>query len=330
MDLKAYRLAGAVLGAALAAAAIAPAAAEEEPDAEALVNALNGVFGDHKMRASHAKGHCVTGSFTPAEEAASLSEAAIFFAPSSVIGRFSIGGGNPKASDAAKGARGLALRLSAGDGDSADFVTLSVPVFFARTPAQVVGFLKARFPGQDGKPDPEKIKAFADAHPETAHQGAWIASHPVPASYASTSYWAIHAFTLTNAEGNETTVKLKFVPKGGEAGLTDEEAAAKSPDFYTEELKSRLAEGPAEFDLVAIIGEDGDPTDDPTLRWPEEERQSVPLGTLKIGALEDEATCDATIFDPTNLPKGIAGPDKDQIFPARTPAYAVSFSRRAN
>lgn len=330
MSLKTYRWAGAVLASALAASAISPAAAEEEPDGEALVNALNGVFGDHKMRASHAKGHCVTGSFTPAEEAPSLSEAAIFFAPSSVIGRFSIGGGNPKAADAAKGARGLALRFSAGDGESIDFVTISVPVFFARTPAQVVGFLEARIPGQDGKPDPEKIKAFADANPETTHQGAWIASHPVPASYASTNYWAIHAFTLTNAEGNETTVKLKFVPKDGEVGLTDEEAASKASDFYTEELKARLAAGPAEFELVAIVGEDSDPTDDPTARWPEEERQSVSLGTLEIGALEDEATCDATMFDPTNLPKGIAGPDKDQIFPARTPAYAVSFSRRAD
>ena len=330
MDLRAYRLAGALLASTLAATALSPATAEEQPDGEALVNALNGVFGDHKQRASHAKGYCITGSFTPAEEAPSLSEAAIFSVPSSVIGRFSIGGGNPKASDAAKGARGLALRLSAGDGDSADFVTLSVPMFFARTPAQVVGFLEARFPGEDGKPNPDKIKAFADANPETSHQGAWIASHPVPASYASTNYWAIHAYTLTNADDTATTVKLKFIPKDGEVGLTDEEAAGKSADFYSEELKSRLANAPAEFELVAIIGEESDPTDDPTARWPEEERQSVPLGTLEIGALEDEATCDATMFDPTNLPKGIAGPDKDQIFPARTPAYAVSFSKRAN
>ena len=72
------------------------------------------------------------------------------------------------------------------------------------------------------------------------------------------------------------------------------------------------------------------PPDDPPARWPEEDRQSVPLGTLEIGALEVDATCDATMFDPTNLPKGIAGPDKDQLVPARTPAYAVSFSKRAN
>lgn len=329
MPPKLRRFTGPILAAALAACAVSSAGAEE-PDAEALVNALNGVFGNHKVRASHAKGHCITGNFAPAEDASSLSQAALFSTPSSVIGRFSIGGGNPKASDAAKGARGLALRFTVGDGDSADLVTLSVPVFFARTPAQVLGFLEARYPGQDGKPNPEKVKAFAEAHPETSRQGEWIASHPVPASYASTNYWAIHAYTLTNAEGAETTAKFKLVPKNGEVNLSDDEAKEKSPDFYAEELKSRFAAGPSEFELVAIIGEDGDPTDDPTALWPEDARQSVPLGTLAIVALEDDATCDATIFDPANLPNGIAASEDDQIFPLRTPAYAVSFSRRAN
>lgn len=330
MNSKSRRWCGTILALATIACPPAPSWAEE-PDAEALVNALNAVFGDHKKRASFAKGHCVTGTFTPSQEAGGLSAATLFSAPSSVIGRFSIGSGNPKAPDTAKTTvRGFALRFGAGDGDSTDLVALSVPVFFARTPAQVLGFLQARIPGPDGKPDPEKIKAFADANPETTRQAAWLAEHPLPASYASTSYWGIHAFTLTNAEGAATTVKLKLVPTGGEVGLTDEEAKEKSPDFYLDDLKTRLAGGPAAFDFIAIIGKEGDPTDDPTARWPEEERETVALGTLDIAALEDDATCDATIFDPTNLPDGIAGPENDQIFPLRTPAYAVSFSRRAN
>lgn len=329
MHSKARRLSGTVLALAALTATFAPAHAEE-PGAEALIDALNTVFGNHKMRASHAKGHCVTGSFTPSPEAPAYSRAALFSAPSSVIGRFSIGGGNPKASDAVQGGRGLALRFSGGEGDIADFVMLSVPVFFARTPAQFLGFLEARYPGADGKPDPEKIKAFAEANPETSRQGAWLASHETPASYASTNYWAIHAFTLTNAEDATTTAKFKFIPKAGVVGLTSEEASAKSPDFYKDELKERFAQGPVEFEFVAIIGQDGDPTDDPTLLWPEDERKTVSLGTLEIADFEDDATCDATIFAPSNLPDGIAGPENDQIFPLRTPAYAVSFSRRTN
>jgi catalase len=53
------------------------------------------------------------------------------------------------------------------------------------------------------------------------------------------------------------------------------------------------------------------------------------MGTLTISALEDNATCDAGIFDPTNVTAGIEGPADDPIFLIRSPAYAVSFSRRA-
>ena len=35
------------------------------------------------------------------------------------------------------------------------------------------------------------------------------------------------------------------------------------------------------------------------------------------------------MFDPTNVVDGIEGPENDKIFPMRSQAYAVSFSRRA-
>ena len=95
------------------------------------------------------------------------------------------------------------------------------------------------------------------------------------------------------------------------------------------ELKERLAKGPAEFTLTAILGEAGDPLDDPTALWPEDKRKSVTLGTISITALEDQKTCDAGFFDPTNVTDGIEGPENDKIFPMRSQAYAVSFSRRA-
>jgi catalase len=45
--------------------------------------------------------------------------------------------------------------------------------------------------------------------------------------------------------------------------------------------------------------------------------------------MEDAGTCDAGMFDPTNVTDGIEGPKNDQIFSIRSPAYAVSLSRRA-
>jgi catalase len=202
-------------------------------------------------------------------------------------------------------------------------------MFIARTPAQLIGFLEVRKPAADGKPDAEKIKAFTAANPETARQAAFLNARPVPASFAGVDYWAVHAFTLTNGKGETKIVKLKAVAAAGQLGLTDDEVKGKSDNFYADELKDRLNKGPATFDLVAVLGEAGDPTDDVTATWPEEMRKVVKLGTVSIAALESDATCDAMTFDPLNLPAGIAGPAKDPMFEIRSPAYAISLSRRA-
>lgn len=296
---------------------------------EQLVDALNAVFGKHPARASHAKGQCVRGSFSPTPEAVGLSKSPIFAGEVPLLARFSMGSGNPKIADAAKGApRGLAVRFESGEG--VVLVMLSTPMFFARTPEQMLGFLQARVPAADGKPEAEKVKAFAAANPETTAQSAWLASRPVPASYATVNYWAVHAFTLTNADGVATTVKLRAEPGTGEVGLSDEEAKAKPADFYVDELRERLASGPATFTLVAIIGEATDPTGDPTVTWPEDERRKVALGTLRITALEDQERCDAITFDPTVLAEGIAGPADDPTFAIRSEAYAISRSRRTD
>ncbi|MBL8565793.1 MAG: catalase family peroxidase [Hyphomicrobiaceae bacterium] len=301
----------------------------QEASPEALVNGLNAVFGQHGARASHAKGLCVTGTFTPEATAKSLSKVAQFAGVVPLLGRFSMGGGNPKVPDTARPApRGLALRFDLGSGNAFDLVMLSTPMFFAKTPEQMLGFLQARFPGPDGKPDPAKIKAFAAANPDTTKQGAWLSGRPIPASYAGANYWGIHAFTLTNAQGAATVVKFKAVPRSGEIGMTDEEAKTKSQDFYSDDLKQRLSAGPVAFDLISIIGESGDPTDDPTAVWPEDARKAIKLGTIALSAIEAHATCDAIVFDPANLVDGIAGPANDAIFAARSPAYAVSLSRR--
>ncbi len=311
-------------------AALPVAAHATEANEEAIVNALNTIFGAQKVRASHAKGQCVKGTFTPAADAAGLSKSPSFKAAVPVLARFSMGGGNPKIPDATKPAvRALAFRLDP-DGKSSDFAFVNAPVQFAKNPAQMLGFLQARFPAADGKPDPAKIKAFAEANPETTTQGKWLAGRPVPASYAGVSYWGVHAYTLTNDKGEAKVVKLKLVPTAGELGLSDDEAKAKPADFLVAELTERLAKAAASFDLVAILGEAGDPTDNPTAMWPEDARKHVKLGTLAITALENNATCDAGVFDPTVLADGIAGPKDDPLFEIRSPAYAISLSRRSN
>ncbi|MDP4022405.1 catalase family peroxidase [Methylobacterium sp. NEAU 140] len=324
-------LAGLLAGTAAAACLSAPARAAEEADPAAIVAAQFAAGGDHKgVRASGAKGVCLTGRFAPAPDAAALSKAPHFAKAVPVTARFSMGGSNPKVSDKAKPVtRGFAMRMADPAGDMT-FVIISAPMFSTKTPAQLLEFLQVRAPGPDGKPDAEKIKAFAAQNPETGRQAAWLNARPVPASFAGTDYWAVHAYTLTNAKGEKTTAKLKFVA-ADKATLTDEELKAKPDSFYADELKERLAKGPARFDLVAILAEPGDPTADPTATWPEESRKTRTLGTLTIAAIEPDATCDAATFDPVaDMPDGIAGPADDPMFAIRSPAYAVSLSRRAN
>ncbi|WP_019906122.1 catalase family peroxidase [Methylobacterium sp. 77] len=317
-------------GCAVAFALASPVQAEEA-DAAAIVGAQFAAGGNKPgVRASGAKGVCVTGQFTPSAEAASLSKAPQFAKPVPVTARFSMGGSNPKVSDKAKPVtRGFAMRLRDPAGDLV-LVIISAPVFSARTPQQLFEFASVRAPGADGKPDAEKIKAFAAANPETTKQAAWLNARPVPASYAGVDYWGVHAYTLTNAKDEANVVKLKTVAAAGQLGLSEDDLKAKPDSFYADELKERLASGPATFSLVAIRGEAGDPTADPTVMWPEDSRKTTTLGTIAITALEPDATCDASTFDPVvDLPAGIAGPADDPIFAIRSPAYAVSLSRRS-
>jgi len=298
----------------------------QQPTPADLVDALNGVFGKHAGdRAAHIKGVCLTGSFNPSAEAPKLSKAAHFAKQVPIRARFSLGGGNPNAPDNAQdNVRGLAVKFDLGNGASTDIVTISAPVFFVRTPELFVEFLKTVATG-----DKDKLNNFFAAHPESTRQNAWLMSHPVPASYAGVAYFGVHGFTFTNAAGERTLVKYKLIPEAGELGLTPDEAKTKGPDFYAEELKERLAKGPVMLDLVAIMGNEGDQTSDPTLRWNDEDnRPTTPLGKISITAIAPQETCDAGVFLPGNVTDGITGPSDDPIFAVRSPAYIVSFTRR--
>jgi len=113
------RLVAAAFVAAISAVPISQAYAEA--DAESLVNALNAVFGKHDgVRAAHTHGICVKGNFVPTAEAASLTKAPHFNSktPVGVVGRFSMGGGDPNASNAQKdNVRGIALHFDATNPD---------------------------------------------------------------------------------------------------------------------------------------------------------------------------------------------------------------------
>jgi catalase len=299
--------------------------------ADQIVSAMRTLAGGQKARPSGAKGQCFNGTFTPTTEAKGLSASLAFEKPTRVVARFSVGSGNPKVMDGNKAVnRGFAFRIDDGGKGQTEFVMVNAPINFVKSPEQMLAFLQARLPGTDGKPDPAKVKAFADENPETTLQGKHLASRPVPGSWVGVSYWGIHSYTLVNAAGAKQLVKFQMVPTVGEIGLTDDEAKAKPADFLVDELKNRIeAKAPAGFDMIAIMGRPGDEKTNATEQWVDEDkRPRVKLGTLAITAIEKNETCDGSIFDPLNLAKGIEGPVNDRLFTERQPAYAISIGQR--
>lgn len=295
----------------------------------AIVDALKAVAGHPpKVRASFAKGRCVRGTYTPSERAGEITRSLSFTKPSRVLARFSVGGGNPDVADTNNLVlRGFSFKLG-DDNHRSDILVQSAPVHFARTLDQMLAFLTARSPGADGKPDMAKVKAFSAANPETLKQAKYIAARRLPASFAGTTYWGVHAFPATNAAGETRYIKFKIAPIGGDVTLSEDDAKAKSADFLHDDLARQIAAGDVRFNVMALLDRPGDPILDVTLRWPDEDnREELRLGTIVITRLEANEACVGTIFDPANLADGIGHPP-DEIFAARCAAYAISLAQR--
>ena len=299
---------------------------------EQIVDAINDINGRHPgKRAVHAKGVLCSGTFTPTPEAASLTRATHMQGgdvPATV--RFSNGGGDPATRDSAKDGRGLAVKLYLDDGTRTDLVAITLPRFFVRTAEDFLAFTRARKPDPaTGQPDMAKIGAFLEAHPEALPAIQHALSQPAPVSYAQLEYNGIHAFKWIAADGSERWTRFSFRPLAGEAGLSDEEADARSPDYLQEEIRERLGREPVEFELEVALAGEGDDPDDPTEPWPDG-RERVVVGRLRVEGLDHtrERDGDVLVFDPTRVTDGIEL-SADPILHVRPDAYAVSVERRS-
>ncbi|WP_337251962.1 catalase [Methylobacterium sp. NMS14P] len=299
-------------------------------EAQSLVEALRTVAGSRPgVRPTFAKGQCVRGTYAPAADVGQVTRSISFTRPWPVVGRFSVGGGNPSVPDTTRTVlRGFSIKLLS-DGGETHLLFENAPVHFARTLDQMLAFLQVRVPGPDGKPNPEAIAAFAKANPETARQAAFVAGRPLPGSYAGLVYWGVHTFTGINSDGRAVPFKFKIVPRAGEIVVSDEEAKGKAAQFLADALREQLSKGPATFDVVALLAEPGDDLgSDITQRWTnEDDRKAVTLGSIAVTGIEPNETCDQGIFDPGQLADGIDAP-KDEIFAARRTAYGISFGLR--
>jgi catalase len=320
----------ALLTAAALAALLAPAV-QAQVDPNRMVDTFERVGGKFDgFRRSGAKGVCATGEFVGSADGRALSASTAFSGrPVPVVVRFSVGGGNPKAPDNARSQRNLALQFDLPGGERWQMGNISAPVFGAATPEQFLGRLESLIPDPETKrPNPDKVKAFADANPEVLLQGKWFASQPVPASYAKVNYWGVHGFQFVNAAGQKQAGKWIFEPVGGTQALSDDEAKAKGPDFLIDDLRQRVAAGGVAFDFNLQLAQPGDRLDSAVTPLPED-RKKVTLGRLTITGVAPDATgpCLGITYNPMILPKGVE-PSADPMLAARAAPYAVSLGRR--
>jgi catalase len=300
---------------------------------ERLVDSLNRVYGVHPgHRAAHAKGVLCAARLVPTPAAARLSRAAhLTGGEIRAHVRFSNGSGDPTAPDGSRDVRGMAVKFYLPDSTTTDVVALSLPAFFARNSEDLLAFNDARrVDPETGQPDLERVGAYLGEHPEAMAAVNAAITHPIPASYATLAYNGLHAFGFANADGVVRYGRYRLVPDQGEEGLSDDEAAARPPEFLRDELAERLARGPAVFQLRLQLAEGEDPVDDPTEQWPED-REVVELARLEVTGLasDRERGGDVLVFDPTRVTEGILLTD-DPILHARTGAYSVSVARRTS
>ncbi|MFC6671544.1 catalase family peroxidase [Marinobacterium aestuariivivens] len=306
-------------------------AAEGDVDPVRMIEAMEAAFGvTPGHRRNHIKGTCAVGEFVGQASARRYSRSPLFSGEAiPVIGRFSLGGGNPGASDADKGVRGMALQFQLPGGGLQQMAMINVPVFGAAEPKTFHDMLVALQPDPaTGKRDPERFRAFVDSHPDFHGLAEYNSRHNPPPSYADSRYFSLHAFRFVNGDGEKTLVRWYFQPRDGVKELSDAEREAAPDDFLESELIGRTEKAPVEWDMVIRIGQPGDPDTDPSKPWPED-REEVKVGVLTLtdAMPQEQGQCGPINFDPLVIADGIEATD-DPVLKARSAAYAISFGKR--
>ncbi|HVN21460.1 MAG TPA: catalase family peroxidase [Dongiaceae bacterium] len=282
------------------------------------------------FRPAHAKGILLTGTFTPATEAATLTRAPHIQRPSTPVSvRFSDFAGLPTVADndpQLASPRGIAIRFHLAEHSHTDIVAHSTDNFPARTVEGFLEFLNAFIATEPNDPHPNAIERFLGSHPAAL---AFVqTSKPIPTSYARESFFAVSAFKFTNATSTSCYGRYRILPDAGNDYLDEEAAARQTPNFLVDEIQQRVAQVPVIFQIVVQVAEEGDTVDDATLRWPED-RKLITFGEVALNSVapNNAAQQQQIIFDPIPRVDGIEA-SPDPLFEPRANIYLISGRRR--
>ncbi|MFE0047443.1 catalase [Streptomyces albireticuli] len=273
-----------------------------QPSAIALPSVTVGADAPHD-RVPPARGIWVTGRFDPSPEAAALGSAALLTGPEvPVVAHFSSAPCGRNGHDGAPGEQRLAVRFHAGEGREMDLVAGTLPVFFARTGADMREYLRAV-----RSPDPAAVPAFLERHPEAATATALAEASRPAESFTGVAYHAVHTFGLVDAADRTRWARLSWQPERPLPALTPDTALARPADYLTAGLPDRL---PARFRLTAQLPcpDDTPALHDPTRLWSQEPARTAVLGTLVLDAVYAPPPGREPRFDPRRLPVGFVAP----------------------
>jgi catalase len=288
------------------------------------------IFGPHPgFRPAHAKGLMLSGTFTPAPGATSLTKAphAIReFTP--VTARLSNSTGLPEIPDSAPDAnpRGLAIRFNLADHVHTDIVSHSTDGFPTRDGYEFLEFLKAAGSSGPEVPSPKPIEQFLASHPAALR---FVQTpKPFPSSLARDTYFAVTAFRFTNAQGESRYGRYRIIPEAGNDYITANDVARLGVSYHYEELEFRVKQDPIRFKIFVQIAAPGDLTDDATIHWPED-RELIEFGTIELTSIVPDSPAQQKhiIFDPIPRVDGIE-PSADPLLELRAAIYLLSGRER--
>jgi len=302
-----------------------------DPLSQEALQAFDILFGHHPgFRPVHAKGILLSGVFTAAAAARTLTNTPHITRPSTRIAvRFSDFAGVPNVPDfEQEGAspRGCAVRFYLEDHVHTDIVAHSIDAFPTRTAEEFVEFLRAIGSSGPGAAHPTPIESFLGTHPAAL---AFVqAPKPIPTSFARENFFSVSAYKFTNPEGVSKFGRYRILPVEGTAYLDPETAKKQSQNFLFDELRNRLAAAPVKMRIVVQVAAEGDVVDDSTNQWPAD-RPLLEFGTLELNAAvpDNDAEQRHIIFDTIPRVQGIES-SGDPLLDPRANLYLASGRRR--
>lgn len=294
-----------------------------------LLAELDTLFGLHAgFRPVHAKGLICAGTFIPSGEAAALTRAPHAQRESTnVLVRFSNFGGLPMISDTDPNAapRGVAIRFNLAPHVHTDIIGHTKNGFPVRTGEEFLDVLKALIASRNSTSSPSPFEEYLESHPKA--KSFFTSPSPVPASFATESYFAVNAFKFTSKDGESCFGRFQILPAGMNEYLDDAAVKAKGSEFLFEEMDERLAREPIVMRIVVELAPEGATVNDATVSW--ENSKKVEFGKIELTrrVSPEDVESDRIIFDPIPRVDGI-DPSDDPLIELRAAIYLLTGRRR--